>query len=92
MSTLDGLLLRATTPKGVSPIIDPTRCPCRLPGLTLASRSYPRVDPWHHGEVSARRQGVVVVVVVVVVEWLYYSNRIIIVRWADLSDFFRSFS
>ena len=34
----------------------------------------------------------VVVVVVVVVEWLYYSKRIIIVRWADLSDFFRSFS
>ena len=31
---------------------------------------------------------VVVVVVVVVVEWLYYSKRIIIVRWADLSDFF----
>ena len=28
----------------------------------------------------------------VVVEWLYYSKRIIIVRWADLSDFFRSFS
>ena len=25
---------------------------------------------------------------VVVVEWLYYSKRIIIVRWADLSDFF----
>ena len=24
---------------------------------------------------------------VVVVEWLYYSKRIIIVRWADLSDF-----
>ena len=23
----------------------------------------------------------------VVVEWLYYSKRIIIVRWADLSDF-----
>ena len=30
----------------------------------------------------------VVVVVVVVVEWLYYSKRIIIVRWADLSDIF----
>ena len=30
--------------------------------------------------------------VVVVVEWLYYYKRIIIVRWADLSDFFRSFS
>ena len=34
---------------------------------------------------------VVVVVVVVVffwcVEWLYFSNRIIVVRWADLSDF-----
>ena len=26
--------------------------------------------------------------VVVVVEWLNYSKRIIIVRWADLSDFF----
>ena len=24
--------------------------------------------------------------VVVVVEWLYYSTRIIIVRWADLGD------
>ena len=35
---------------------------------------------------------VFVVVVVFVVEWLYYSNRIIIVRWADLSDFFRLFS
>ena len=34
---------------------------------------------------------VVVVVVAVVVEWLYYSKRIIIVRWADLSDFFFSF-
>ena len=30
----------------------------------------------------------VAVVAVVVVEWLYYSKRIIIVRWADLSDFF----
>ena len=27
-------------------------------------------------------------IIVVVVEWLYYSKRIIIVRWADLSDFF----
>ena len=27
---------------------------------------------------------------VVVVEWLYYSKRIIIVRWADLSDFVSS--
>ena len=35
---------------------------------------------------------VVVVVVIVVVEWLYYCKRVIIVRWADLSDFFRSFS
>ena len=34
----------------------------------------------------------VVVVVLVVVEWLYYCKRIIIVRWADLSDFFRRFS
>ena len=34
----------------------------------------------------------VVVVVVVVVEWLYYFKRIIIVRWADLTDFFRRFS
>ena len=32
---------------------------------------------------------VVDVVVVVVVEWLYYSTRIIIVRKADLSEFFR---
>ena len=24
----------------------------------------------------------------VVVEWFFYSKRIIIVRWADLSDFF----
>ena len=31
---------------------------------------------------------VVVVVVVVVVEWLYYSTRIIIVRWAGLGEFF----
>ena len=29
--------------------------------------------------------------VVVVVEWLYYSKRRIIVRWADLSDFFVDF-
>ena len=28
------------------------------------------------------------VLLCVVVEWLYYSKRIIIVRWADLSDFF----
>ena len=33
-------------------------------------------------------RSVVFVVVVVVVEWFYYSKRIIIVRWADLSDFF----
>ena len=33
----------------------------------------------------------VVVVVLVVVEWLYYCKRIIIVRWADLSDFFVDF-
>ena len=32
---------------------------------------------------------IVVVVVVGVVEWLFYSKRIIICRWADLSDFFR---
>ena len=32
-------------------------------------------------------QSLPIVVVVVVVEWLYYSKRIIIVRWADLSDF-----
>ena len=32
-----------------------------------------------------------VVVVAVVVEWLYYSKRIIIVRWADLSDCFVDF-
>ena len=37
--------------------------------------------------------GVVVVLLccccgVVVVEWLYYSKRIVIVRWADLSEFF----
>ena len=25
---------------------------------------------------------------IVVVEWLYYSKRIIVVRWADLSEFF----
>ena len=29
--------------------------------------------------------------VVVVVEWLYYSKRMIIVRWADLSNFFLDF-
>ena len=34
---------------------------------------------------------VVVVVVLVVVECLYSSERIIIVRWADLSDFFVDF-
>ena len=28
---------------------------------------------------------------VVVVEWFYYSETIIIVRWADLSDFFVHF-
>ena len=33
---------------------------------------------------------VLLCVVVVVVEWLYYSKRIIIVRWADLSDVFFS--
>ena len=31
-------------------------------------------------------------VVVVVVEWFYHSKRIIIVRWADLSVFFRRIS
>ena len=35
--------------------------------------------------------GVVGVGVVVVVEWLYFSKRIIIVRGADLSDFFVDF-
>ena len=30
-----------------------------------------------------------IIVVIVLVEWLYYSKRIIFVRWADLSDFFR---
>ena len=30
----------------------------------------------------------VLLCVVVFLEWLYYSKRIIIVRWADLSDFF----
>ena len=29
----------------------------------------------------------VLCVVCVVVEWLHYSKRIIVVRWADLSDF-----
>ena len=29
---------------------------------------------------------------VAVVEWLNYSKRIIIVGWADLSEFVRSFS
>ena len=53
-------------------------------------------------QASARDECVVVVVVcfvfvfvfvfvVVVVEWLHYSKRIIIVRWADLSDFFVHF-
>ena len=32
------------------------------------------------------------VVALLRVDWLYYSKRIIIVRWADLSDFFRWFS
>ena len=40
------------------------------------------------GRSTAAVAVVVVVGVVVVVEWLYYSKRIIIVRWADLSDFF----
>ena len=42
-------------------------------------RGYPRLEPkWLRS---------------VVVEWLYYSKRIIVVRWADLSEFFfRSFS
>ena len=31
----------------------------------------------------------VVVAAAAVVEWLYCSKRLIIVRWADLSDFFR---
>ena len=30
----------------------------------------------------------IVLLFVVVVEWFFYSKRIIIVRWADLSDFF----
>ena len=29
--------------------------------------------------------------IIVVVEWFYYSKRIIIVRWADFSDFFVDF-
>ena len=36
------------------------------------------------GELAGKR----LVLFFVVVEWLYYSKRIIIVRWADLSDFF----
>ena len=42
-----------------------------------------------HSSNSPRWSQSSVVVVVVVVEWLNYSKRIIIVRWADLSDFFR---
>ena len=30
--------------------------------------------------------------VLLLIVWFYYSKRIIIVRWADLSDFFRRFS
>ena len=48
----------------------------------------------HHGlnKKEKRKLEPLCCCVVVVVEWLYYSKRIIIVRWADLSDFFRSFS
>ena len=47
------------------------------PGWLLSS-------PAHDKKASHR------VSVVVVVEWLYYCKRIILVRWADLSDsFFR---
>ena len=34
------------------------------------------------------QNGYGVAVAVAVAEWLYYSKRIIIVRWADLGDFF----
>ena len=54
--TRDGQVLRATTPEGVSPIIGLIPLPLQIPGLILASRSYPRVDPWHHGDLSAHRQ------------------------------------
>ena len=40
------------------------------------------------GGVGVGVGGGVVGVGVVVVEWLYCSKRVIIVRWADLSDFF----
>ena len=36
-------------------------------------------------------QIVLLLLLVVVVGWLYHSKRIIIVRWADLSDFFVHF-
>ena len=58
-----------------------------------------KVQAQKEGHARVRRLVVVVVLVlvlvlvlvVVVVEWLYYSKRIIIVRWADLSDFFVDF-
>ena len=50
-------------------------------------------QPWQLEPKMATEVVVVVVVVVVVaVVMVFYSKRIIIVRWADLSDFFRSFS
>ena len=65
--------------------------PCSSLASPLSSRSSP---PQSQVVVSVTSVVVcvVVVVVVVVVEWLYYAERIIIVGWADLSDFFRPFS
>ena len=38
--------------------------------------------------VAAAAVAAVAASVAAVAEWLYYSKRIIIVRWADLSDYF----
>ena len=45
---------------------------------------------WGGGVLACQNGASPVCIVVVVVEWLKSSKRIIIVRWADLSDFFFS--
>ena len=40
-ATLDGHILRATTPEGVSPIIGPGTLPLQTPGWLLASPNDP---------------------------------------------------
>ena len=89
---------RQQLPRECHPSSDSSRCTCRplgspatvTPGRLLASPVSPRkgrtdwlLSPLHHDTVAGPRR-----VVVVVVEWSYYFKRIIIVRWADLSEFF----